>query len=454
MYRKISAVLFPVLAIVLMGVAFWGYQVSEDREVVLNKAENQYQRAFHNFAYHVDELHTELGNSLAVNQQSQPFQRKCLLNVWRITSEAQNEISQLPIGLIPFNKAEEFLAKMANFSYQTGVRDMKEEPLTDDEVKTLRTLYDHSKEISQEIRKLQSDVLDNNVRWTEVETILSADGEQESNALVDGFRNLDQKVSEYSEVQWGPSTMKLFEARSALDEKEVTAQEVKQKAVKFLNLKDSSNVKVVENGKGTEFSSYSVMIAQDSDDSDRAIKLDYTKRGGHLIWYMSPKEVQNKQLTIDQAQEQAQQFLKEHDYKDMQAVSYDEYQNVANITFARVQDDVIIYPEKIAVNVALDNGEITGMQASDYVYQHQETYQFEEPKLSKQDAQEVLNPKFEVERRNMAYIENDLKNKVLCYEYLGRINGGRYRIYINAQTGVEEKLEVIRDVNATLDQNE
>jgi spore germination protein len=30
---------------------------------------------------------------------------------------------------------------------------------------------------------------------------------------------------------------------------------------------------------------------------------------------------------------------------------------------------------------------------------------------------------------------------VLCYEFVGRINGGMYRMYINAETGVEEFIE-------------
>ncbi len=450
MYRKISAVLFPVLAVVLIGTAIWGYQAREDRDVVLNRAESQYQRAFHNLAYHLEELQTELGNSLAVNQKSQPFQRKCLLNVWRITSEAQNEISQLPLGLIPFNKTEEFLAKMASFSYQTGVRDMKEEPLTDEEVKTLQALFNHSKDISSEIRSLQTEVLDSQLRWTEVEMALAEGGDGLDNSVVDGFKTIDQKVSEYSEVQWGPSTVNLFESRSLskLGGKEVSAQEVKEKAVTFLGLKDSANIKVVENGKGTEYASYSVIVNEQED--DQAIKMDFTKAGGELIWFMKPKDVTAKHLTLDQAVDKAQAFLDKHQYKDMQAVSYDEYQNVANITYARVQDKVIIYPEKVAVKVSLDNGEIIGLMASDYVYEHHDR-KLEQPKMSVEEAKQSLNPNFQIEDQNMALIQNDLKKQVLCYEYLGTINDQRYRLYINADTGIEEKLEVIRNVDTQLD---
>ena len=90
MYQRLSAVLFPIAAVLLAGTVLWGYQEHQEKNRILVKAENQYQRAFHDLSYHVDKLHTELGNTLAVNSASTGAQRKGLVNVWRITSEAQN----------------------------------------------------------------------------------------------------------------------------------------------------------------------------------------------------------------------------------------------------------------------------------------------------------------------------------------------------------------------------
>ena len=81
------------------------------------------------------------------------------MNVWRLTSQAQSDITQLPLTLLPFNKTEDFLANMANFSYRMSVRDMTKQPLNEQEIKTLNTLYDHSSEITKEIRGVQDKVL-------------------------------------------------------------------------------------------------------------------------------------------------------------------------------------------------------------------------------------------------------------------------------------------------------
>src|SRR5690606_397053 len=141
MYKRLSAVLFPVFAVMLAGTALWGYREHQEKNSLLIKAENQYQRAFHDLSRHIEQLHEQLGNTLAVSTSSQSFQRKGLINVWRITSQAQGEISQLPLTLLPFNRTEEFLSKIANFSYKTAIRDLTKQPLTEQEYATLQTLY-------------------------------------------------------------------------------------------------------------------------------------------------------------------------------------------------------------------------------------------------------------------------------------------------------------------------
>ena len=83
MYKRLSAILFPVTAVLLIGALVWGYQENQEKNSILIKAENQYQRAFHDLSYHVDKLHTELGNTLAVNSASTGAQRKGLVKIGR-----------------------------------------------------------------------------------------------------------------------------------------------------------------------------------------------------------------------------------------------------------------------------------------------------------------------------------------------------------------------------------
>ncbi|WP_426453532.1 germination protein YpeB [Paenibacillus sp. S-38] len=440
MYKRLSMVMFPILLMALVGTGIWGYMEHQEKNSVLIKAENQYQRAFHDLSFHVDKLHTELGNTLAVNSTSQDAYKKGLINVWRITSQAQNEISQLPLTLLPFNKTEEFLANISNFAYRAAVRDLSKQPLDENEIKTLNALYKHASEIAGDLRGVQSKVLASNLRWMDVELALATEKEPQDNVIIDGFSTMDKKVGEYSEIDWSPVVMSMYQKRdmTMLGGKEETADDIKRKAAEFLGLSDPTGLQVVENGHGTEYQSYSVSVPKPG--TTDGVQMDYSKKGGQLLWFSAARDIPSKQLDLRQARDTAAQFLDEHGYKEMTAVSYDEYNNLANITFATRRNDVINYLEKVAVKVALDNGEVTGLEASDYVFDKKDR-QLKQPKLTAEEARKTLNPNFEVHSSAQALIRSDIQEEVLCYQFIGRVNGGMYRVYINAESGAEEKID-------------
>lgn len=447
MYKRLSAILFPIATVLLIGALMWGYQENQEKNAILIKAENQYQRAFHNLSFHVDKLHGELGNTLAVHSASSGAQRKGLVNVWRITSEAQNEINQLPLTLLPFNKTEEFLSRISKFSYQAGIRDLTKQPLSDGELKNLKELYKSSSQISKQLQQVQDKVIANRLRWMDVETALANPDSQQDNTIIDGFKTVDKRVGEYPELDWGPSVSSIYNKRSVkkLGGNPVTVQDIKNKAAHFAGAQHTQDIKVTENGKGTEWASYTAKVPGST--KDEALTMDFTRNGGHLINYWSDRHIGAKAVSHESARVSADQFLSSKGYNDLTPVTYDEYDNIGSFTYVRKDGDVLIYPEKITLRVALDNGHVIGMQASDYVYEQQEgkDRKLEKPKLTLQQARKRLNPEYKEQYQRLALIENDRAEKVLTYEFGGAINGSKYRIYLNADNGDEEVVEQIRD---------
>lgn len=442
MYKRLSAVLFPILAVAIVGLGLWGYRVNHEKNTVLIKAENQYQRAFHDLSYHVDKLHEQLGQALAVSPASDQFQRKSLTNVWRITSEAQSEINQLPLTLLPFNTTEEFLSNVAKFSYNAAVRDMTKQPLSEDELKTMSALYERSKEIAAELRDVQTKVIENNLRWMDVEMALATEKETQDNTIIDGFKTVNKQVGEYEEINWGPSVAGIYKVNGFqnIAGEELTPEQIKQKAAEFFGLGDTTGMEVVENGAGTEFNSYSVSMPTGP---NRSAHIDFTKRGGHPIWFINERMVSDRGMELSQTADAAQRFLQAHGFADLVPVTFDEYQNTASLTFARKKDGVVIYPEKLVVQVAMDNGEVMGLHANDYLHAQKER-QLKAPAISAEEAKSKLNSAFQTSSHSLALITNELNEETLCHQFTGRINGSQYRVYVNADTGIEEKIEEIR----------
>ncbi|MCC3373487.1 germination protein YpeB [Cohnella sp. REN36] len=445
MYKRLSAVLFPIAALMFVGAIVWGYQEHQEKNAILIKAENQYQRAFHDLTTHMSGLQDQLGRALAVNATSHGMQRKGLVNVWRLTSQAQNEINQLPLAMLPFNKAEDFLSRIADFAYRTSVRDLTKQPLTDGELKTMKSLYTKSSDINRDLGKVQDAVLSDHLRWMDVEVAMAHTDSQHDNSIIDGFKAVDKKIGAYPETDWGPSSMSTSRKRSVkmLSGQDASPEEIKRKALEFagttIHSGDGGDVRVVENGAKTDNPSYTATLRGPKGEN---IQMDYTRKGGQLLSFMNPRDVTERKLDVGAARERAAQFLDSHGYAGMTPVTYDEYDHVSVFTFVGMQDDVRIYPDKVTVRIALDNGEAVGLQAADHVYRPK-SLSVGKPKIARGEAEKALNTDFKIQSYHLSIIENEEKKEVLCHEFTGRINGSQYRIYVNADTGLEETIEQI-----------
>lgn len=441
--------MFPIAALLFVGAIVWGYQEHQEKNSILIKAENQYQRAFHDLSHHMGRLHDQLGETLAVSSASHGMQRKGLVNVWRLTSQAQNEINQLPLAMLPFNKAEQFLSRISNFAYRTAVRDLTKQPLSPAEMKMMKSLYQASDTVNQELSKVQDAVLQDRLRWMDVEVAMASEGGPHDNTIIDGFKAMDKQMGAYPESDWGPSAMSSDRKMSSagLEGKQMTAEEIKGKAVAFLGAQArGGEVSVSEDGSKTDMPAYTVSV---KGKSGSPIQLDYTRKGGHLLWFMNPRDVKSRKINFDTARNKGSQFLVRHGYKSMTPIAYDEYDHVAVFTYAHTIDGVKIYPDKVTVRVALDNGEVVGLQARDHVFA-KKLLTPGKPKLTKEQAQKGLNPDFRIENHSLSVIENDMREPTLCHEFVGKVNDHRYRIYLNAETGLEESIEQIADAEKSL----
>lgn len=438
-----------VLTIGVAGAAFWGYQEHKEKNAVLMNAENSYQRAFHDLSYQIDLLHDQIGTTLAMN--SQESLSPALAEVWRITSNAHSDVGQLPLTLLPFNKTEEFLANIGDFSYRTAVRNLDDDPLTDKEYKSLKKLYGDAKDIQDELRNVQHLVLENNLRWMDVEMAL-ATNKQGDNTIIDGLKTVEEKVDGYQETSFGVTNVnmeKKDENFSNLEGKTITKKEAQKIAENYADFKGDLEVNITENGEGAGYGFYSVALKEK--DSGVEANMDITKKGGYPIWSIVSREVNKQKISLNDAGNKAVDFLKKHDFKDLALFESMQYDNIGVFTFVTEENGVKIYPDSIKIKVALDNGNIVGFAAEDYLKQHKKR-DIPDPVISKAEAQDKISKNVKIMQDGLAVILNDLNQEVLCYEFIGTLDDDTYRIYINAETGTEEKVEKLKNAEPLYDE--
>ncbi|GAA5415388.1 sporulation protein YpeB [Paraliobacillus ryukyuensis] len=437
-------IFITVLSVVIFATGFWGYQEHQEKNAILVQAENNYQRAFHDLTYQIDLLHDKIGTTLAMNTKEKLSPQ--LIDIWRLTSEAHTDVGQLPLSLLPFNKTEEFLANIGDFTYRTAVRNLEEEPLSDKELETLKELHKSAGEIEDELRKVQHVVLEENLRWMDVQLALVNNDEQQDNTIIDGFKTVEEVSKGYSESMLSTNATGISNENHEyqfIKGKEVGKSEVKKKLRDFFELPKDLKITVTESGKGANLPTYSGAFQLDEEHG----YIDVSKQGGHILSFMLNREIKEQKISLNEASQKAAKFLKDNGLADMELAQSSQYDHVGVFQFLYKDNDVRVYPDKVQLKVALDNGEILGFVGNDFYRNHHDRM-IEAPKLSLEEAKEKVNPSVKIQDQHLAIIESDIMEETLAYAFLGTMDDETYRIFIDANSGAELQVEKMQSAEA------
>lgn len=440
----IRGILIAILGVAVLSTSYWGYKEHQEKDAVLLHAENNYQRAFHDLAYDMDQLRDKIGTSLAMNSKENLSPE--LTEVWKLASEAHSSVSQLPLTLMPFNKTEEFLSNVGNFSYQTAVRDLANDPLNDKEYNRLKQLYSNAQDIQNELRNVQHLVIDNNLRWMDVELALASGEKQSDNTIIDGLKTVEKNADTFSDADTEhdyTTTKQREKGFQNLQGEQISESDAKKIAQKFapdLN----SEFTIAKSGNKTNRDVYSLSMNDENHGAN--IYMDVTQKGGYPVYLIQNREVKDQKLSLNEGSNKALKFLKDNGYDttDFELDESEQYDNIGIFSYVPVENNVLLYPDTIRMKVALDNGEIIGFSARDFLTNHKRR-NLPKPKLTMEEAKKKVSGNVQIQDSRLAIITNQMSKEVLCYEFFGTIDNDTYRMFINADTGIEEKVEKLKN---------
>ncbi|UTR04572.1 germination protein YpeB [Alkalihalobacillus sp. LMS6] len=446
----IRNVMIGALAVAVVGTGVWGYQQKNEKDQLAQTAENMYERAYHDLSFHIDQIEDELGKTLAMNSQRQLS--PALADVWRVTSLAEKSLAELPVQGLNMEDTEKYLYKIADFTYRTSVRDLNEDPLTNQEYATLEQLYDQSASIRQSMRETQAMMMNADMPW-----LAERERDEEEPAeysFAGHFERMNKSVQGFSEVEWGATDSSIRnlngELKEALSGREkITKEEAKQKALDLLQLGKGATVQVDDASDAIEYPAYSLVV--DDPENKANYNMDMSVEGGEPIWFMQSRKIEKQTIGLNDAVKEAEAFLERANKSDMELVDSTQYNNMAVLEFAYVEEGVRIYPDSITIEVALDDGDIVSYVGRGHIIHHDDNRDIQSPSVTKEEAQAMINPHIDVMEDHIAIIENDINEDVLVYEFYGTKDNDTYRIFINATNGNEEKVERMKDTEPDYD---
>ena len=113
-------------------------------------------------------------------------------------------------------------------------------------------------------------------------------------------------------------------------------------------------------------------------------------------------------------------------------------------------EKIVIYPDLIKLKIALDDGEVLGIETTGYLNSHNERT-IETNIIDSEKAKEQINPNVEILSTNLAIIPTEWKTEILCWEFKGKVDDNEFLVYINAENEkVEDILVIVNTPNGTL----
>lgn len=428
-----------ILVVAIIGTAVWGYQEMKIRQKLQNRAESQYQKAFHELTWHLDNISGQLAQILVSSSREQAI--LSLATVWRQVFAAQANIGSLPLAFVPLSQTEKFLDStsiVSNFLLSQAARG--QEGLSEDNIKTLEGLYQRSQVLAQDLNKLGAQILNHELSWTQVETAAFAVNRNlEDNTITDGFKLLEKKLEEYPEINPAEDFTPIEpETKKISGKEEISVQEAEKRALLWwYPTPGGHQAKLSYEGVG-DIPTYGIEIAPLKGETG-PVYLDVSKLDGAVIWAMKARPVEISKLKLAAGEKKAQTFLEKHDFPNFVAVKSQQEDHIGIYTFVPRQGEVLLYPDQIKLQVALDNGEITGFEGTPY-YMFHRTRDLPPAKLTLESLRALISPRLKVELIRPALIVNTWGKEVLTWEVRGSFHKEKFVIFYNAQTGSEENI--------------
>ncbi len=445
--KKIKIITSIVIVSLIILCGFLGYKLYRKNNESKLASENLYNQALYEMVDYMENVENYLAK--ATISTSSKHGAETLTSLWREANLAQTYLSMLPIESQELEKTSKFLNQVSDYSYSLSRKNINGEELNDEDLKNLENFHTYSKELTSSVNQILYDLNAGTISWDELTKEKNVDFAQQVSTQIDLGSSIEDNFHEYEGLIYDGA---YSEHITSADKKGLSGDDIsEEQAINIVRESFGANsTGKIESYGLSENASIPVYTFAVEDKGKRNITIGISKKGGHVVWINSDREVKEEKLSSEQANEKGKTFLSEKGYENMKETYFLKEGNIITINYAYSQDGVIMYPDLIKLKIALDDGEVLGMESTGYLNNHI-VRDISNIKISKEEAKSKLNKNLNIESEGLAVIPTKWKTENLCYEFKGKIEDTEYLVYINAETGEEQDILIIVNTpNGTL----
>ncbi|MDV6377659.1 germination protein YpeB [Sporosarcina sp. GW1-11] len=411
---------FIVLSIYTLGTT----RENEQLSIALN---TQYANSISDASQKLGELEDAVKKSLLFeNNKSSSKERE---DIWRLSSDIKSSIAMLPVDESFSTSWMNYLGRLGNYA-----KESTEQGNPNEYYEVMQRAADNLTELSSEWKVATKGMLTGNLSINHWEKKLRDSPEGKEN-----WSKMGQSVMEYTETVF-PLTASESDAQkkknlSGIKEDKIAEEEAIEKFKQLFPNVSNDLIVVDKSRKGSPYPFYHLRFAENS-----AIGyIDITQRGGHVLSYLVERRMGKPTKSYEELEQFAEQFLKQADYTDLVLEEARENDIAWHYVFVRVhpENGAKVFSDPIHMKMAKDNGEVLGLDASEYIRKEKLASQ----PIRKVDWQQFFRPDVEVMDEQLAYVEDRQMQQRLAH-YLTVVSDAErsetYKIIIDTDT-----LEVI-----------
>ncbi|MBP3832024.1 MAG: germination protein YpeB [Clostridia bacterium] len=429
-----------IVLIILIGIIIaLGYNLNKKNKESILANENLYNQSLYELIYYMDNVQNYLAKSTISN--SATHGAETLTNLWREANLAQTYLSMLPMQAQELENTEKFLNQVSDYSYSLSRKNIQGEKLSDDDLKNLEELHKYSMQINNVVNQISFDLNAGNMKWSDLTGEKNVNFAQQVSTDFNFADTLEENLHQYSGLIYDGAYSEHIVSveKRGLKGDKISEEDAKKKAVEFVGENNIEEISSLGYSEKAAVPAYTFTIKNKNQEN---ITISISETGGSIVYMTSDREVSVENLTYEQANEKGIEFLNQKGFNNMKQTYYLKNEGVITINYAYQQDGVLMYPDLIKLKVALDNGQILGIETTGYLNNHTQR-DVSKVKITKEQAKEKLNKNLNIQSETLAIIPTEWKTEKLCYEFKGKVEETEYLVYINAENGEEEQILII-----------
>ncbi|WP_240315717.1 PepSY1/2 domain-containing protein [Sporosarcina sp. PTS2304] len=414
-------VFFLTYSFIVLGIYTFG--IARENDQLSIALTTQYSNSISDATQKLGELEDAVKKSLLFEDPKSTAKER--EDIWRLSSDIKASIATLPVDESFSTSWMNYLGRLGNYA-----KESTEQGNADEYYGVISRAASNLGELSNEWQVATKDILSGRMTIGHWENKLRDSPDGKAN-----WSKLGQTVMEYTETVF-PLTASESDAQKkkelrALKEDKIVEEEAIDKFKQLFPSVSNDLIVVDKSRKGSPYPFYHLRFAENS-----AIGyIDITQRGGHVLSYLVERRMSKPVKSYEELEQLAEQFLKQADYTDLVLEEARENDTAWHFVFVRVhpENGAKVFSDPIHLKMAKDNGEVLGLNASEYIRKEQVASQ----PIRKIDWSQFFRPDVEVMDEQLAYVENSQMQQRLAH-YLTVVSDKEkletYKILVDTDT--------------------